>query len=65
MTLLWDDQTRLTVDLMIHHVTSIHPQTRGSKLGCELLNVDRIDRSLGDYINQTQKRRLALQTDRR
>ena len=60
-----DDQTRLTVDLMIHHVTSIHPQTRGSKLGCELLNVDRIDRSLGDYINQTQKRRAALSTERR
>jgi len=60
-----DDQTSLTVEMVIHHVTSIHPQTQGSKLGCELLHVERIDRALGDYINQTQKRRAALSLERR
>ncbi len=60
-----DDQTSLTVEMLIHHVTAIHPQTQGSKLGCELLHVERLDRSLGDYINQTQKRRAALSLDRR
>jgi flagellar brake protein len=60
-----DDQTSLTVNLIVHHVTAIHPQTRGVRLGCELLDMDRADRSLGNYINQTQKRRAALAIERR
>lgn len=60
-----DDQTSLVIEMVVQHVTAIHPQTRGVRLGCALLNVDRIDRSLGDYINQTQKRRAALSMDRR
>jgi flagellar brake protein len=60
-----DDQTSLMVSLMVHHVTAIHPQTRGVRLGCELLDLDRADRSLGQYINQTQKRRAALAIERR
>lgn len=55
-----DDDTRITTGLVIQHVTSIHPETKGVRLGCELLNQDWADRSLQSYINQTQKRRLAL-----
>lgn len=57
-----DDETSLEVAMVIHHVTSIHPESRGARLGCELLNVDWSDRTLQHYINQTQKRRLALPT---
>jgi c-di-GMP-binding flagellar brake protein YcgR len=60
-----DDQTALTVTMVVHHVTAIHPQTHGVRLGCELMDVDRTDRSLGNYINQTQKRRAALALERR
>jgi c-di-GMP-binding flagellar brake protein YcgR len=55
-----DDETLLDVKLVIHHVTAIHPETRGVRLGCEITGHDWNDRSLQHYINQTQKRRLAL-----
>lgn len=55
-----DDDTQLTTGLLIQHVTSIHPDTKGVRLGCELIQQDWSDRSLQSYINQTQKRRLAL-----
>jgi c-di-GMP-binding flagellar brake protein YcgR len=60
-----DDSTSVDVSLVVHHVTAIHPQTHGVRLGCELLDVDRTDRTLGTYINQTQKRRAALAQERR
>jgi c-di-GMP-binding flagellar brake protein YcgR len=55
-----DDDTNIEVGLVIHHVTSIHPESRGARLGCELVGLDWSDRSLQHYFNQTQKRRLAL-----
>jgi c-di-GMP-binding flagellar brake protein YcgR len=55
-----DDETKIEVGLVIHHVTAIHPESRGARLGCELVGLDWSDRSLQFYINQTQKRRLAL-----
>lgn len=55
-----DDDTQITTGLLIQHVTDIHPGAQGVRLGCELLVSDRSDRSLQAYINQTQKRRLAL-----
>jgi c-di-GMP-binding flagellar brake protein YcgR len=55
-----DDDTHLQVGLIIHHVTAIHPETQGVRLGCELIDTDGHDRPLQYYINQTQKRRLAL-----
>jgi c-di-GMP-binding flagellar brake protein YcgR len=55
-----DDETRLVVGLLIHHVTSINPESRGCRLGCELLGIDHRDRDLQHYLNQPQKRRLAL-----
>lgn len=59
-TLELDDETTLDVGLVIHHVTAIHPESRGARLGCEITGLDWSDRSLQHYINQTQKRRLAL-----
>ena len=60
-----DDQTALNVSLKVHHVTAIHPETRGVRLGCELTDLKGNERDLGHYINQTQKRRAALSLDRR
>lgn len=60
-----DDTTEIEVGLMIHHITAINPESRGARLGCELLNVDDGGRALQHYINQTQKRRLALAAERR
>jgi c-di-GMP-binding flagellar brake protein YcgR len=57
-----DDDTQVHMGLLIQHVTDINPDAQGARLGCELLSLDRADRSLQDYINQTQKRRLALPT---
>lgn len=57
-----DDDTQLEAGLVIHHVTAIHPESRGVRLGCELLDLAWNDRTLQHYINQTQKRRLALST---
>lgn len=55
-----DDETRLDFGLVIHHVTVINPESRGARLGCELVGLAQHDRSLMYFINQTQKRRLAL-----
>jgi c-di-GMP-binding flagellar brake protein YcgR len=60
-----DDDTDLDVTLLIHHVTAIHPESKGARLGCELVGLDWSDRTLQHYINQTQKRRLALAADKR
>ena len=56
-----DDETTLEVDMVIHHVSVINPEARGARLGCELINLRGSDeRALQNYINQTQKRRIAL-----
>jgi c-di-GMP-binding flagellar brake protein YcgR len=60
-----DDDTSLDAALHIHHVTAIHPESKGARLGCEFMGLDWSDRTLQHYINQTQKRRLALMADRR
>jgi c-di-GMP-binding flagellar brake protein YcgR len=59
--LMLDDETRLDVDLVLHHVSVMNPDAKGARLGCEILNLHGHDeRALQGYINQTQKRRLAL-----
>ncbi len=58
--LMLDDDTHITTGLYIHHVTSLNPEAKGVRLGCELHTTDKTDRSLQNYINLTQKRRLAL-----
>jgi c-di-GMP-binding flagellar brake protein YcgR len=56
-----DSDTRLEMGLVIHHVSIINPESQGARLGCELINVNRdTERALQQYVDQTQKRRLAL-----
>ena len=53
-----DADTRLIVNMRLHHVTSINPDSQGSRLGCEFINAggDAL-RTLQRFIDQTQKRR--------
>lgn len=55
-----DDDTWLDVSFIMRHASPIHPETRGSRLGCEFVNLNQAERDLQQYINQTQKRQLAL-----
>lgn len=56
-----DGDTRLQTTLKLHHVSSIQPQSHGSRLGCELLQLDSgAERALQRYIDHTQKRRRLL-----
>jgi c-di-GMP-binding flagellar brake protein YcgR len=55
-----DSDTLLDVGLIIHHVTCLHPDTHGARLGGELVHQLGNDRSLQHYVHQTQKRRSAL-----
>jgi hypothetical protein len=59
-----DSDTRLVAPLRLQHVTSLHLDARGVRLGCELVNMDKETlRVLQRYIDQTQKRRRALRLD--
>ncbi|MBI5270239.1 MAG: flagellar brake protein [Burkholderiales bacterium] len=59
-----DAGTLLRGTLVVHHVTSIQPESRGVRLGCELMHLPPDDtRALQRYIDQTQKRRRMLQLD--
>jgi c-di-GMP-binding flagellar brake protein YcgR len=59
-----DAGTLLRGTLVVHHVTSIQPQARGVRLGCELAHLDpEATRLLQRYIDQTQKRRRMLSLD--
>lgn len=59
-----DAGTVLRGTLVVHHVTSIQPQARGVRLGCELLHLDAdATRLLQRYIDQTQKRRRMMSLD--
>jgi len=53
-----DLNTRFEATLRIHHVTAIQPDSRGVRLGCELVRLAQTaERALQRYIDQTQKRR--------
>lgn len=59
-----DAGTMLRGSLVVHHVTSIQPDARGVRLGCELLQLDPdAKRALQRYIDQTQKRRRMMSLD--
>lgn len=59
--LILDEETQLDVDVVLHHISVMNPETHGARLGCQLLNLHGMDeRALQHYINQTQKRRHAL-----
>lgn len=56
-----DADTRFTVTLLLHHVTSIPPNDRGVRLGCEWQSISgAAERALQRYVDQTQKRRRLL-----
>jgi c-di-GMP-binding flagellar brake protein YcgR len=56
-----DVDTRIHVALRLQHVTSINPESRGVRLGCEMVNPGSdVTRALQRYIDQTQKRQRLL-----
>lgn len=60
-----DGDTRIEAGVKIHHVTVLHPEFHGARLGCEFFGLDGgTMRTLQHYINQTQKRRSALSVDK-
>lgn len=60
-----DADTRLPVTLRLQHVTSLNPDSRGVRLGCEIgCGSSDVMRSLQRYIDQTQKRQRAMSLGR-
>ncbi len=59
-----DADTRIHTGLRMHHVTSINPDSKGVRLGCEMVSPanDGV-RALQRYIDQTQKRRRLMALD--
>jgi flagellar brake protein len=59
-----DADTRILTSLRMHHVSSISADSKGVRLGCELLDPAREGlRALQLYIDQTQKRRRLMALD--
>lgn len=59
-----DVETSLRAGLKVHHVTSIQPQARGVRLGCEVTGLSSDgQRLLQRYIDNTQKRRRMMSLD--
>jgi c-di-GMP-binding flagellar brake protein YcgR len=53
-----DLDTRFHAALRLHHVTGINPESKGVRLGCEVVNLaSDAERALQRYIDQNQKRR--------
>lgn len=56
-----DVDTRISTALRLQHVTSINPEAKGVRLGCELASPSSdVTRTLQRYIDQTQKRQRML-----
>jgi len=56
-----DNDTRITVNLRVHHVSELNQQSHGLRLGCEMVNLGgEGTRALQRYIDGTQKRRRML-----
>ncbi|MBX3606949.1 MAG: flagellar brake protein [Piscinibacter sp.] len=59
-----DADTRLMVNLRLQHVTSLNPESKGVRLGCEFVNPGAdTERTLQRFIDQTQKRRRLMSLD--
>lgn len=59
-----DADTHIVAPLRLQHVTSLHLEARGVRLGCELVNASNESlRALQRYIDQTQKRRRLMILD--
>lgn len=56
-----DATTRFEAGLRLHHVTSIHSESSGVRLGCEMVRLSQeAERTLQRYVDQTQKRRRTM-----
>jgi flagellar brake protein len=56
-----DLDTRVSASLRLQHVTSLNPDSRGVRLGCEMVDPSAdVLRALQRYIDQTQKRQRVL-----
>ncbi len=54
----FDADTRFSANLRLLHVTAIHPESKGARMGCEFHEPSRdLERTLQRFIDQTQKRR--------
>ncbi|HEV7914565.1 MAG TPA: flagellar brake protein [Albitalea sp.] len=61
VTIDLDADTRVSTGLRLQHVTSLNPDSRGVRLGCEMVSPGSDGlRALQRYIDQTQKRRRLL-----
>ncbi len=59
-----DADTRVKLSLQVQHVTALNPDSRGVRLGCEMLDVSTEGvRALQRYIDLTQKRRRLMVLD--
>jgi flagellar brake protein len=59
-----DADTRFQVNLRLQHVTSLHLETHGVRLGCEFVQADATAlRALQRFIDQTQKRARLVSLD--
>ena len=59
-----DATTRFECGLRLHHVTSIHCESSGVRLGCEIVRLGQDAlRTLQRYIDQTQRRRRAMRLE--
>lgn len=64
VTIDMDADTRVHTGLRLQHVTSLNPDSRGVRLGCEMVSPGSEGlRALQRYIDQTQKRRRMLAMD--
>jgi c-di-GMP-binding flagellar brake protein YcgR len=56
-----DADTRILVKLRMHHITAINPESKGVRLGTEMLNMSaEVERILIRFVDQTQRRRRFL-----
>jgi len=59
-----DADTRFHANLRLQHVTSLNPESKGVRLGCEFVDAGHdAARALQRYIDQTQKRRRLMAID--
>jgi len=59
-----DGDTRFETSLVLQHVTALHPDQGGVRIGCAWLDLGpSAARALQLYIDQTQKRRRLLSLD--
>lgn len=60
----FDPDTRFTVSLRLHHLSTVNADAQGMRMGCEMIRLpNAAERMLQRYIDQTQKRRRLMALD--